>query len=143
MKKVLLLTVVFVMSALVFAQEAATASKEGAKIEFSEKSKDFGDIFQGDKVSHTFKFKNTGNQPLILSNVITTCGCTATEWPREPIAPGAEAEINATFNSRGKMGKQNKVITVVSNSVEGSARVSIISNVLPPKTTPAVPTESK
>ena len=110
-----------------------TEVKSGAKIEFDVKSKDFGDISQGDKVKHVFNFKNTGTEPLILSNVITSCGCTATEWPREPIAPGASAEINATFNSSGKMGKQNKVITVVSNNVEGSARVSIIANVLPPK----------
>jgi len=139
MKKVFLLSVAFVMSVMMFAQEAVTETKSGAKIEFAEKSKDFGDIFQGDKVTHVFNFKNTGTEPLVLSNVITSCGCTATECPKEPIAPGASAAINATFNSRGKMGKQNKVITVVSNSSEGSARVSIISNVLPPKTTPIAP----
>lgn len=139
MKKVFLLCIAFLMSVLMFAQEAVTESKTGAKIEFEDKSKDFGDIFQGDKVTHVFNFKNTGTEPLILSNVITSCGCTATEWPREPIAPGASGEINATFNSSGKMGQQNKVITVVSNSTEGSARVSIISNVLPPKTTPVAP----
>ena len=120
-------------------ESAKEGSTSKAKIEFSEKSKDFGDIYQGDKVTHVFKFKNTGTEPLLLSNVITSCGCTATEWPREPIAPGAEGSINATFNSAGKMGKQNKVITVVSNSSEGSARVSIISNVLPKKTTTGAP----
>ena len=145
MKKVFLLSVAFAMSVMMFAQEAKTATtavvkpSSKAKIEFEDKSKDFGDIFQGDKVTHVFNFKNTGTEPLILSNVITSCGCTATEWPREPIAPGASAAINATFNSRGKMGKQNKVITVVSNSSEGSARVNIISNVLPPKTTTVAP----
>lgn len=145
MRKITLLSVAFLMSVMMFAQEAATKTAatvqatSKAKIEFEEKSKDFGDIFQGDKVTHVFNFTNTGTEPLILSNVITSCGCTATEWPREPIAPGAKAAINATFNSRGKMGKQNKVITVVSNSSEGSARVSIISNVLPAKTTPEAP----
>lgn len=137
MKKILLLSTTLLISVLLFAQE--TEIKDGPKIEFSEKSKDFGDIFQGDKVSHIFQFKNTGTEPLVLSNVITSCGCTATEWPREPIAPGQSGEISATFNSSGKMGKQNKVITVVSNSTSGSARVSMISNVLPPKTTPIPP----
>ena len=138
MKKILLLSVAVILSCMAFAQSTTTENKSKAKIEFAEKSKDFGDIHQGDKVTHVFKFKNTGTEPLTLSNVITSCGCTATEWPREPIAPGATGEINATFNSAGKMGRQNKVITVVSNSSEGSARVSIISNVLPKKTsTPA------
>lgn len=146
MKKILLLSATLFLGCVAMAQTKtattattteATTSK--AKIEFADKSKDFGDIFQGDKVSHVFKFKNTGTEPLVLSNVITSCGCTATQWPKEPIAPGAEAEINATFNSAGKMGKQNKVITVVSNSSEGSARVSIISNVLPKKTTVTPP----
>lgn len=139
MKKIGLLTIAFLMSAVLFAQEAVQAPTSKANIEFEESSKDFGDIFQGDKVTHVFKFKNTGTEPLVLSNVITSCGCTATEWPREPIAPGATGEINATFNSKGKMGKQNKIITVVSNSMGGSAKVSIISNVLPPKV--AAPTE--
>ena len=52
------------------------------QITFAEDSKDFGDIVQGDKVSHVFEFENTGTEPLILSNVLTTCGCTATAWPR-------------------------------------------------------------
>ena len=120
-------------------KKAKEEVKSKAKIEFTEKSRDFGDITQGDVVKHVFKFKNTGTEPLILSNVITSCGCTATEWPREPIAPGGTGEINATFNSKGKMGKQNKVITVVSNNAEGSARVSIIANVLPPKNTSPAP----
>jgi len=136
MKKILLLSTVFLMACMSMAQDAVVKEqKSKAKIEFTEKSKNFGDIYQGDKVTHVFNFKNTGTEPLILSNVITSCGCTATEWPREPIAPGGNGVINATFNSTGKMGKQNKVITVVSNSAEGSARVSIISNVLPKKTT--------
>jgi len=52
---------------------------DGPIITFEEDSFDFGDIYQGDKVAHTFKFENSGNQPLIITNVQTTCGCTATE----------------------------------------------------------------
>ncbi|MEM0941090.1 MAG: DUF1573 domain-containing protein [Bacteroidota bacterium] len=106
-------------------------SLTGPKIYFTETSFDFGDINQGDKVEHTFEFENTGNEPLILSDVRTTCGCTAPEWPREPIAPGKKAKLKVVFNSTGKMGVQNKVITVMSNSVNNPARVKIITNVLP------------
>jgi hypothetical protein len=102
----------------------------GPEISFAEKSHDFGKINQGDVVEYTFKFKNTGTQPLVISNVGVTCGCTATDWPKEPIAPGKSSAITAKFNSAGKMGAQNKVITVESNSVGGPAQVSIISEVM-------------
>ncbi|MEM6736389.1 MAG: DUF1573 domain-containing protein [Bacteroidota bacterium] len=108
-----------------------TESLTGPKIYFTEISFDFGDISQGDKVEHVFEFENTGNEPLILSDVRTTCGCTAPEWPREPIVPGTKAKLKVRFNSTGKMGVQNKVITVMSNAVNSPARVKIITNVLP------------
>lgn len=106
-----------------------------ATITFSENSRDFGDITQGDKVSHIFKFKNTGTAPLIISNVQTTCGCTVPEWPKEPIAPGAAGEISATFNSANKSGIQQKVITIYSNAANDQATVKIIANVFQPKKT--------
>ena len=117
------------------AQEAATteASMQGAVITFEEDKFDFGDIYQGDKVEHIFKFENTGNEALIITNVQTTCGCTAPNWPRAPVAPGQEAEIKVVFNSAGKMGIQNKEITIVSNATSPMNRVSIVTNVLPKK----------
>ena len=102
----------------------------GPQIYFAETSFDFGDITQGDKVEHVFEFENTGNEPLILTDVRTTCGCTAPEWPREPVIPGAKAQVKVVFNSAGKIGIQNKVITIMSNSVNSPARVKIVTNVL-------------
>nr|WKN36724.1 DUF1573 domain-containing protein [Tunicatimonas sp. TK19036] len=129
---VFFLSLFFIQSA--FAQETAIdENADGPRIKFSEDTKDFGDITQGDKVSHTFEFENTGNEPLILSNVLTTCGCTATSWPREPITPGETAKIDVSFNSTGKMGRQNKVVTVVSNALNAQERVKLIANVLPNK----------
>lgn len=113
-----------------FAQEDEGEPLTGAKIAFSENMFDFGDIVVGDKVEHVFEFENIGNEALILSDVRTTCGCTAPEWPREPIAPGAKASVKVVFNSAGKMGIQNKVITVMSNAVNNPARVKIVTNVL-------------
>jgi hypothetical protein len=107
--------------------------KSGPIITFTENSFDFGDIIQGDTVKHIFKFKNTGTAPLILSEVITTCGCTAPKWTNKPILPGKEGQIDITYNSAGKEGLQNKVITVLSNSVNTPVRVSIRVNVLPKK----------
>jgi len=131
MKKILVLFIgLFVIAATATAQKEIS-TEDGPKITFAEESHNFGDIVQGTKVEHTFKFENSGTEPLILSNVLTTCGCTASSWPREPIAPGGEGEIVVTFNSAGKMGKQNKVVTVVSNGVNPQERVRIVTNVLP------------
>ncbi len=134
MKKLFILTAVFLMSFQLYAQEK-TEELDGPQITFEVSSHDFGDIAQGEKVNYVFKFENTGIEPLILSNVLTTCGCTATSWPRQPIVPGEGGEISVSFNSAGKMGKQNKVITVVSNAINAQERVKIICNVLPQKDT--------
>jgi hypothetical protein len=135
MKKVVWLIFCLFSMALAKAQGTNTEQsgnpKTGPKIIVGEKAHYFGDIKQGEKVSHTFKFANMGTEPLVLSDVKTTCGCTATHWTKDPIAPGKTGEISATFNSAGKTGKQQKVITILSNSVTGIETVSIITNVLP------------
>lgn len=77
---------------------------------------DFGTLKQGEKAQTSFNFTNTGKTPLIISNVLTTCGCTATEWSKAPIAPNGTGKITVTFNSAGKMGRQNKIVTIVSNA---------------------------
>ena len=71
----------------------------------------------------------TGNAPLVIKQVDVTCGCTTPEWPKEPIAPGKSGTIKAVFNSAGKMGQQNKVITVQSNAVNAPTQVTIVTNI--------------
>ena len=113
----------------------SSAQSSGPAITWEKSVYDFGDVVQGDKVEHTFKFKNTGNESLIITNVQVTCGCTTPKgWARDPIAPGQSGEITVAFNSLGKFGKQNKVVTVVSNAVnpEGG-QISFLANVLEKK----------
>jgi len=129
MKKLGFLLTLFAF-AVVF-QANAQDNAAGAVITFKEKSIDFGNLAQGDKVSHTFELTNTGSAPLIISNVAATCGCTVPSWPKEPIAPGKTAEIQVSFNSTGKMGKQNSVVRIYSNASEPIEKVSLISNVIP------------
>jgi len=129
MKRLLTVVLAVVLStAFAIAQEKTV---NGPVITFESDSKDFGDITQGDKVENVFKFENTGKEPLIISNVAATCGCTVPSWPKEPIAPGKKAEIKVSFNSAGKMGKQNSVVRIYSNASEPIEKVSLISNVLP------------
>ena len=124
-----LFSVALVLACLTgFSQEDTPVT--GPQITFTETSFDFGDIVQGDRVEHVFEFENSGNEALFLTDVRTTCGCTAPEWPREPVAPGTTASLKVVFNSAGKIGIQNKVITVLSNAVNNPARVKIVTNVL-------------
>ncbi|GAB3219146.1 hypothetical protein GCM10027454_08160 [Algoriphagus aestuariicola] len=129
MKKLGILLSLFAF-ALVF-RASAQEQASGAVITFEEKSVDFGDIVQGAKVEHTFVLTNSGSAPLVISNVAATCGCTVPSWPKEPVAPGKSAEIKVSFNSTGKMGKQNSVVRIYSNASEPIEKISLISNVLP------------
>ena len=78
-----------------------------------------------------FNFKNSGTTPLIIYNVLTTCGCTAPEWPKETIPPKEKSVVKVIFDSTSKIGRQNKVITIRSNSKSGDARLRISAMVLP------------
>ena len=99
-------------------QEAEeTAAEKRPKIAFAETGiYDFGEMVEGDTVQHTFAFTNTGEFPLIINNITASCGCTTPEWPREPVLPGQKSSVTVRFNSRGKMGQQNKTITVFANT---------------------------
>ncbi len=116
---------------LLLASVSAVFAQESAKPEmkFDQEVYEFGDINQGDVVNHTFKFENSGKAPLLISNVSTTCGCTVPDWPRTPIAPGETGEIKVVFNSSGKLGTQNKVITIYANTEKGLAYVTLKGNV--------------
>lgn len=129
MKQILFLLAFVMVSTAVMAQ--STTKVNGAVITFKKKTHDFGDITEGDRVEHTYKFTNTGNEPLILTDVQVTCGCTVPKWPRNPIMPGQEGEILVAFNSASKFGKQNKVITIVSNATNADgSQISFTTNVL-------------
>lgn len=109
----------------------AQVTHKGAAITWEITSFDFGDIYQGEKVQHVFRFVNSGNEPLIITNVEVTCGCTTPRgWPRDPIMPGAKAEIEVQFNSSGKFGRQNKVVTIVSNASAGNSQITFTANIL-------------
>ena len=78
--------------------------------------KDYGKIVEGQKLEVAFRFKNTGNKPLVIEGVHPSCGCTVADPPKEPIAPGAEGEIKGSFDSNGKNGQQHKNISVTANT---------------------------
>jgi hypothetical protein len=97
---------------------------------FGENTYDFGTVSEGDKVEHIYKFKNSGNEPLIISNAQGSCGCTVPQWPKEPIAPGKSGEIKVVFDSKGKAGKQNKTVTITANTQPATTTINITGEVL-------------
>lgn len=134
MKKVLFLALSLTAAAYTAQAQAAKPANAvekvaGPAITFEESKYDFGSVAQGGVVDHVFKFKNTGTQPLIISNIGVSCGCTTPEWTKEPVAPGKSGTIAAHFNSAGKMGMQNKVLTIESNATGGNVTVAIVGEV--------------
>ncbi|MCB9263293.1 MAG: DUF1573 domain-containing protein [Flavobacteriales bacterium] len=92
------------------------AQNAEAQFEWVETHHDFGNITQGSKVNWKYRFKNVGNKELVIGNVQVSCGCTATEYSKEPIAPGESGFVTLEFNSENKSGSQHKTVTVVANT---------------------------
>ena len=128
MKKLLLFAIAMVMAFTVSAQEQQI-------IEIAEKTHDFGTIKEEDgRVTHVFTFKNVTDGPLTIKNVRASCGCTTPAWSREPIAPGAEAQITVTYNASGRPGAFHKSVTVtLSNGTEDFTQVLFIKGKVTPK----------
>ena len=86
------------------------------EITFETDTHDFGTIQSGDMVRYSFKFKNTGKSLLVISDVSTSCGCTVSDFPKEPVKPGEGGTIDISFDSHNRKGMQNKSATVFSNT---------------------------
>jgi len=139
MKKVILVASMFLLVAAAHAQENKTApatpavapaeNKNQADMKFEVDEYNFGTIKQGDKVTYDFNFVNVGKEPLIISEAHGSCGCTVPSWPKEPVAKGAKAVIHVEFNSTGKMGMQDKTVTITSNAKVGSKVLHLKGNV--------------
>lgn len=83
---------------------------------FAKLEHDFGTITEGQTVEYTYAVKNTGNAPMIIQDAKPSCGCTVPDWTKTPIPPGGSGFVKAKFDSNGKPGMQNKMITVTANT---------------------------
>jgi hypothetical protein len=107
-----------------------TASKPDSSVSyaemlFEETIFDFGTIKQGDVVRHTFKFKNTSDVPLKITNTQASCGCTTPSFPKEPVQPGGSGVIDVEFNSAGKSGNVTKDVNIFANTKTGTEVIKI------------------
>lgn len=108
----------------------AVQAQETAKMEFKSEVIDYGEIEKGSDGVRTFEFTNTGNVPLVISNVSSSCGCTVPKKPEEPVQPGETGEIQVKYNTT-IVGPIRKTITVYSNAEEPAKSLKIKGKVLP------------
>lgn len=118
---------------LFLAAFALIAYAENApRISFPELSHDFGKVIQGKIVEHTFTFENKGTADLHIKEVTTSCGCTAALVSSNTLKPGEAGQIKVSYDSQGRAGKVDRIITVVSNDpVEPSKELTITAAVDP------------
>ena len=100
---------------------------------FENSNYDFGQISQGEKVTYTYRFTNTGKSDLIIAKVEGSCGCTVMKgWPKHPIKPGGKGKIDVIFDSAGRRGKQNKSISVVANTLPSTTVLKLEGEIVAP-----------
>ena len=111
-------------------REAQVKSMPKTSITFLEDKFDFGKVKEGTKVKHAFKFKNTGENPLMISDAIASCGCTIPSFSKAPVMPGGEGEVVVEFNTKGRKGNARKSVIVVSNADRERVSISFDAEVI-------------
>ena len=117
----------------------STASDKPAAIgsapvmKFNEEKHDFGKITQGEKVSYSFVFKNTGGSDLVISSAQGSCGCTVPSYPHVAIKAGETSKIDVVFNSEGKSGLVQKTITMITNCNPSTKVITISATIIVPE----------
>lgn len=111
MKKILFSFLALMLSVV------AMVAGDGPQITFETKSHDFGTIKEVDGVVECeFEFQNTGDEPLVILDVRTSCGCTTPSYPREPIAPGVKNKIKVSYNPAGRPGEFDRTVKIYTNA---------------------------
>jgi len=116
--------------------ETATDGNNNAKtpvIKFNHTDYNFGVVIAGEKVTHTYKFKNIGTKDLLVAQVSPSWGCTVPDFSKKPIAPGGEGKIEVIFDSSNREGIENKKITVMTNAQPSTTVLTFSVEVVKPK----------
>lgn len=141
-KSISILAMLLFSASFIFAQEtpkpAAAVNPNAPDVSFTKTVHDYGTIFVGGDGNCEFEFTNTGKEPLILSSVKSSCGCTVPSWPREPILPGKKETIKVKYDT-GRVGPINKSVTVLSNAKTSPVVLRITGNVVKPPVENTVP----
>ncbi|MDR0394467.1 MAG: DUF1573 domain-containing protein [Tannerella sp.] len=128
--------ILFVFGLILLTANVVSAQQKEASISVVDSAVyDFGDVNEKDgPITHTFKIKNDGEAPLVITKVVASCGCTTPDWTKEPIASGKTGEIKVTFDPTGRPGPFTKTVSVYSNGKAGSYVLTIKGKVAPKQT---------
>jgi hypothetical protein len=102
-------------------------------MEFEQTKHDYGMMVQGEKLSYTFKFTNTGGSDLIISDFSSDCGCTVPDFSKAPVKPGDSGKVEVVFNSAGKSGTVSKSIRLLTNAQPNTIELNITAEVYVPE----------
>ena len=98
------------------AKQTEQALKETTMVQIIDSAYNFGKVTDGEKVEYSYRFKNIGTKPLVVTEAHASCGCTVPQKPEKPILPGETGFIKIVFDSKGRVGAAHKTITVSSNA---------------------------
>jgi len=134
MKRIFFFIAAGLMTASIASAQVETAqptidNPNAPEINFSKSVHDYGTVYKEGDGTCEFQFTNTGKEPLVISNVRSSCGCTVPKWTREPILPGQAGTINVKYDTK-RLGAINKTITVLSNAKTPSVVLRIKGNVV-------------
>lgn len=107
------------------------ATATPTNVAFIDSVYNFGKVAEGESVEYSYRFKNVGTTPLIVSNVSASCGCTVPEKPEAPVMPGETGFIKVKFNSDGRPGATHKTVTVLSNAQPAFPELLLTGEVMP------------
>ena len=96
--------------------QKALALKDSTTVQIIDSAYNFGKVTDGEKVEYSYRFKNTGNKPLVIIQATASCGCTVPQKPEKPILPGETGFIKIVFDSKGRVGEAHKTISIISNA---------------------------
>ena len=114
----------------VISSENSGIFKDSTSVQTINSVYNFGKVTDGEKVEYSFKFRNTGQNPLIISSATASCGCTVPEKPDAPISPGQIGYLKVVFDSKGRVGEVHKDITVRSNAYPAFPILKLIGEVV-------------
>src|SRR5258708_6231337 len=132
MKKLMFIAALALIANVGFSQTGTTPKTDVGEFEWTASTHDFGKIKQGVPVTFEFKFTNKGKSPLVITNAQGSCGCTTPNWTRDPVMPGGEGVVKATFNASAA-GPFDKTVTVTANIDGGVVILHIKGEVILPE----------
>ncbi|MCB0403079.1 MAG: DUF1573 domain-containing protein [Flavobacteriales bacterium] len=135
MKKMIYLLPFFLFGKIGIAQQETALTEKKPKMVFETEVLDYGTVEQGSNGEREFHFTNNGNAPLIITEAQKTCGCTVPSFPKEPILPGASADIKVKYDTK-RLGPINKSVTIISNDERPGLVLRIKGTVVAPATSP-------